>query len=551
MVAARRRRKCDGWAWIPAHHRGSTRMSGKRLLSSAAASPQPLQSRCQPGGAAAAFPTTRLRATEEIRPLPPRRFESSRDNDPHGEDRVYPFDATMMDRPIPPTLDAQFDDEAFGAFEYQLDEYELEEMKRLERLQYEYSASDGSGATNAPHPEPKTASPHKEAMPVAPPHNRRTPPTESMDTIQTPSTLQFAAIERKPTPSYSTEPMEGPPTNLDQSTGPLDSFLSRASTGYGATTTVDALQSQLDGLQHEIYQHNNGLEFNINSPSQVSRVLFGSQGGSTEKTVLEARAASGNRLADLILQYRSIKQQIDRLKRKQDNIEHGRQVTNPSSVARTNRTEEHAADPLLLVDASSYIFRAYYSMPPIHRSDGMPTGAVLGFCNMLNKLALNKMLLGETPRLVLVFDCRGKTFRHALYPDYKSHRPDAPVDLIPQFALVRQAARAYGMCVLEAPTYEADDVIATLARQAIREGLDVNIFSGDKDLMQLVTEPDATPSIHMIDPASMARCAYEQVLDKWGIPPSQLGDALALAGDTADNVPGTYSIICAAQHPPP
>lgn len=117
----------------------------------------------------------------------------------------------------------------------------------------------------------------------------------------------------------------------------------------------------------------------------------------------------------------------------------------------------------------------------------MPIGAVLGFCNMLNRLVLNAMMKGEHPRVVLVFDAPGKNFRHGLYEAYKANRAEAPVDLIPQFALIREVAKAYGIPQLEAPRYEADDVIATLATMALAEGLDANIMSGDKDLMQLVT----------------------------------------------------------------
>jgi 5'-3' exonuclease, N-terminal resolvase-like domain len=318
-----------------------------------------------------------------------------------------------------------------------------------------------------------------------------------------------------------------------------DSFLKSAAGGDGVTKTVNVLESQLEEVQRKVYERNSGVEFNINSHAKLSRVLFGPQGGSTEKAVLEAKAASGDRMADLILQYRSLKQQIARIKRREDNVRNGSLASSPSAVARVNMREDHGADPLMLIDASSYIFRAYYSMPPIHRAiDGMPTGAVLGFCNMLNKLALNKMISGDTPRLVLVFDAKGKTFRHELYNDYKSHRPEAPMDLIPQFALVRQAATAYGLCQIEAPSFEADDVIASLARMAVEEGLDVNIFSGDKDLMQLVSDQGVSPAVQMIDPATMKRYTHEAVVEKWGVPPSQLGDLLALAGDTADNIPG-------------
>ena len=106
---------------------------------------------------------------------------------------------------------------------------------------------------------------------------------------------------------------------------------------------------------------------------------------------------------------------------------------------------------------------------------------------MLNRLVLNMLMKGEQPRIVLVFDAPGKTFRHDIYDLYKANRDAAPVDLVPQFALVREVAKAYGIVQLEAPTYEADDVIATLATMALKEGVDVNVLSGDKDLMQLVT----------------------------------------------------------------
>jgi len=128
-----------------------------------------------------------------------------------------------------------------------------------------------------------------------------------------------------------------------------------------------------------------------------------------------------------------------------------------------------------------------YAYPPLHRSDGTPIGAVLGFCNMLNRLVLNNMMKGEQPRIALVFDAKGKTFRHDIYEEYKANRPPAPVDLVPQFGLIREVAKAYGIPQIEAPNFEADDVIATLATMALKEGLDANVLSGDKDLMQLVT----------------------------------------------------------------
>lgn len=402
-------------------------------------------------------------------------------------------------RRIPPTLDSQSEDEGFGAYTYVPDIYEQEELRRQEQRHRDFYAplsQRASSITERPPERLRELTRAKRDASVAP----QTSPTST-------STALGPSIPNK-------QPFRVP--------------------------TLDELQNERAKLVEEIYRANNGKEFNVNSPAQVAKVLFGPQGGSTERTILEAKAAAGNKMADLVLQYRALSQNIKRTKRREDTVTKGTLVRSASTVAREK--EEETSDPLILVDASSYIFRAYYSMPPVHRSDGMPTGAVLGFCNMLNKLALDSIINREQPRLVLVFDAKGKTFRHEKYPLYKANRPDAPIDLIPQFPLVRQAAEAYGICQIEAPTYEADDVIATLAIMAVSEGIDVNIFSGDKDLMQLVTERGVEPSIQIIDPTSMSRVAYDQVVEKWGIPPAQLGDVLALAGDSADNVPGVPSI---------
>ena len=185
-------------------------------------------------------------------------------------------------------------------------------------------------------------------------------------------------------------------------------------------------------------------------------------------------------------------------------------------------------------------------MPPLHRStDGMPTGAVLGFCNMLNKMVLHRLISGERVRLVMVSDCGGKNFRHSLYPAYKANRPPCPVDLSPQFPLVSRMASAYGVPRLSARNYEADDVIATLATRARERGVNVNVVSSDKDLMQLVVdsnEETSKGSVHMIDPMRQRRITEADVVERWGVVPSMLGDVLALAGDKADNIPGVRGI---------
>jgi DNA polymerase-1 len=352
-----------------------------------------------------------------------------------------------------------------------------------------------------------------------------------------------------------------------------------AAGGSGTLSERDILAARLDQALRDIYEQNGGREFNPNSPRQVAAAVFGEggEGESTARDVLDALAGAGNRMADLVLRYRRARSDLRRVEKRAENRKSGIHVddfhrmpsrtgngTSASSPPplRTDDDDTAAAtaadvadvtdmasmtdgergQPLLLVDASAYIFRAYYSMPPLHRQDGMPVGAVLGFCNMLNKLVMNRLLSGELPRIVLVFDSKGKTFRHELYPDYKANRPPCPEDLVPQFDLIRGCARAYGIAQIEAPAYEADDVIATLARMATEEGIDVNILTGDKDLMQLVTPPGASPAVHMIDPKEMIRVTHNVVLEKWGVPPALLGDLLALAGDSADNVPGVPGI---------
>jgi DNA polymerase I len=143
----------------------------------------------------------------------------------------------------------------------------------------------------------------------------------------------------------------------------------------------------------------------------------------------------------------------------------------------------------------------------------------------------------------MVFDSKdGTNFRKLMYPEYKANRQACPEDLIPQFDFVKEAADAYGILTLEAPGYEADDVIATIATKAMEEGTHVNILSGDKDLMQLVTMDDGGACIELIDPMKMIRYSHEKVIEQWGVEPSQLADVLALAGDSSDNIPGIPGI---------
>ncbi|CCE07462.1 DNA polymerase I (POL I) [Bradyrhizobium sp. STM 3843] len=195
-------------------------------------------------------------------------------------------------------------------------------------------------------------------------------------------------------------------------------------------------------------------------------------------------------------------------------------------------------DHVFLVDGSSYIFRAYHALPPLNRkSDGLQVNAVLGFCNMLWKL-LREMPEDNRPtHLAIVFDKSEVTFRNTIYPDYKAHRPPAPDDLIPQFALIREAVRAFDLPCLEQSGFEADDLIATYARQACERDASTTIVSSDKDLMQLVTD-----CVTMYDTMKDRRIGIAEVIEKFGVPPEKVVEVQALAGDSTDNVPGVPGI---------
>ncbi len=198
-------------------------------------------------------------------------------------------------------------------------------------------------------------------------------------------------------------------------------------------------------------------------------------------------------------------------------------------------------DHLFLVDGSGFIFRAFHALPPLTRkSDGLPVGAVSGFCNMLWKLLTEARdtNVGVTPtHFAVIFDYSSKTFRKELYPLYKANRSAPPEELVPQFGLIRQATRAFNLPCIETEGFEADDLIATYARQAEAIGADVTIISSDKDLMQLVT-----PMVHMYDSMKDKQIGIPDVIEKWGVPPEKMIDLQSLTGDSTDNVPGVPGI---------
>ncbi len=194
---------------------------------------------------------------------------------------------------------------------------------------------------------------------------------------------------------------------------------------------------------------------------------------------------------------------------------------------------------LTLIDGSGYIFRAYFAVRSLSRSDGLPTNAVYGFSNML----LKTLQQHPTDYLAIAFDRKGPTFRNELYADYKANRPPPPEDLVPQFDLIQRAVEAFGIKKISKIGYEADDVLGTLAKLGVEAGMKVNIITGDKDLMQLVTH-----EIHLIDEMRSAkkggssRIDPQGVFEKMGVGAEHVIDLLAMAGDASDNVPGVKGI---------
>src|SRR4051795_2723710 len=213
--------------------------------------------------------------------------------------------------------------------------------------------------------------------------------------------------------------------------------------------------------------------------------------------------------------------------------------TSPTSSPKPAAVKAPAkGDHVFLVDGSGYIFRAYHALPPMNRkSDGLQVNAVLGFCDMLWKL-LREMPEDNRPtHLAIVFDKSEITFRNKLYPDYKAHRAPAPDDLIPQFAYIREAVRAFDLPCLEQAGFEADDLIATYVRLACDAGATATIVSSDKDLMQLVTD-----CVIMYDTMKDRRIGIPEVMEKFGVPPEKVIEVQSLIGDSTDNVPGVPGI---------
>ncbi len=198
-------------------------------------------------------------------------------------------------------------------------------------------------------------------------------------------------------------------------------------------------------------------------------------------------------------------------------------------------------DHFYLIDGSGYIFRAYYALPPLTRkSDGLPTGAVSGFCSMLFKLledSKSNQNLQKPTHFAVIFDSARKTFRNEIYSDYKANRAEAPDDLAPQFDYIRKSVLAFNLPSLELINYEADDLIATYVETILKEGAKVTIVSSDKDLMQLYKK-----NVRIYDPMKNKFISEEDIKNKFGVGASKVIDVQALAGDSSDNVPGVPGI---------
>ncbi|HEX8533243.1 MAG TPA: DNA polymerase I [Allosphingosinicella sp.] len=196
-----------------------------------------------------------------------------------------------------------------------------------------------------------------------------------------------------------------------------------------------------------------------------------------------------------------------------------------------------ASPHLYLVDGSSYIFRAYHRLPPLTNRHGLNVGAVYGYTTMLWKLAESLHKQDGPTHLAVIFDASSKTFRNDMYGEYKANRPPPPPDLVPQFPLIRDATRAFSLPCIEEEGLEADDIIACYSKAALAEGWKVTIVSSDKDLMQLIE-----PGLDMLDTMNDRRIGRDYVIEKFGVGPEQLGEVLALMGDSVDNVPGVPGV---------
>jgi DNA polymerase-1 len=197
---------------------------------------------------------------------------------------------------------------------------------------------------------------------------------------------------------------------------------------------------------------------------------------------------------------------------------------------------------LLLVDGSSFLYRAFHALPDLRNKDGEPTGALYGMVGMLRRLRSDGKLNGGATHGAVIFDAPGKTFRDEWYPQYKANRASMPEDLVRQIPLIHEIVRAMGWPLVMIDGIEADDVIATLAVQAQQQAMDTVISTGDKDLAQLVNEQVILVNTMTREGMPAERLDRDGVIAKFGVPPERIVDYLTLVGDAVDNVPGVEKV---------
>src|SRR3990167_6782591 len=188
---------------------------------------------------------------------------------------------------------------------------------------------------------------------------------------------------------------------------------------------------------------------------------------------------------------------------------------------------------LYIIDGSSYIYRAFYAIPHLTNSKGLPTNAIYGFARMILKIIRDE----KPDYIAIAFDSKGETFRHKEYAEYKSHRPEMPDELVPQISYIQKLVEAFNISLLQKEGYEADDLIGSVVREASSKGFDVTIVSGDKDMLQLIT-----PSIRMLDTLKNKIYGEKEVVEKFGVSPDKVVEVIGLMGDASDNIPGVPGI---------
>ncbi|CAM9386514.1 unnamed protein product, partial [Discosporangium mesarthrocarpum] len=344
----------------------------------------------------------------------------------------------------------------------------------------------------------------------------------------------------------------------------------RANVSYRRRTVIAAgneLANEMDVLARRIYDLV-GREFDLGKPTNLSKVLYEEvqvdepptmaltwekgkpRNGSSSKPnstaalqiLLDTQTDARKReLVKLVLKWVEIKAVLSRGGFRALGARVADMPEWQSSIIPDHEglVIDPTASPLMLIDGHYLMLRSFHAMPPLMSPAGFPVGALVGFCNVINKLVVQPWVEDKQApqRVLVVFDSKGQNFRHKLYPGYGSNRPRVPKDLKQQFGLVKRACKVYGLTVIEQDNFEADDVIASVALQAVKSGVgNVTVVSADKDLAQVVTS-----RVNLLNPYTGERLGPEEVLAKYLVPPGRVADMLSLVGDKANKIIGMES----------